>query len=94
MKATPLDPRLLTSTDEARAYGVIFWTKGAVQSGVVVAPDSEEWLLTAAADIDEVLAWARTRAEGRDFEILALSPGAIGYSAIRLFGSDPTEVGY
>ncbi len=89
MKETPLDPRLLTSSVEASEYAVIFWTSGTPQAGgVVVAPESDEWLLSETG-IDEVLRWARTRAAGRDFEVLALRPEPMGYAAVRLLGSEP-----
>jgi len=89
MKVTQLDPRLLASSIDASAYAVIFWISATPRAdGVIVAPESDEWLLTG-TDIDEVLQWARTRADGRDFEVLALRPEPMGYAAVRLLRSDP-----
>lgn len=92
MRATQFDPRLMGSITDASAYGVTFWTKKSPPTdGVEVAPEADEWLVTQ-ADIDTVLAWARSHAQGRHLEVIALCPDPMGYSGVRLLGSDLSEV--
>ncbi|RBY88311.1 hypothetical protein DQ240_05645 [Blastococcus sp. TF02A-26] len=75
-------------------YRVYFWSGPSAEpgsDGVLVVPYCEEWRLTGAADVHEVLAWANgPEARGRVFELFVESShGELGL--LRLAGTSPTR---
>lgn len=80
------DPWQQRWVEPAEAYQVEFWSK----------PHGPMWhcdttRLLDASSVEEVLAWARTRAEGRDITVyVEVNRGAEG-GRLRLLGVDPTK---
>ena len=73
MDARPVDPRFIESEPPA-VYHVYFWSDRRRRS--------DEYELTGASDVHEVLRWADANAGGREIEILAV----IGSRATYLVG--------
>jgi hypothetical protein len=73
MDAKPVDPRSIKSEHPA-IYRVYFWGDGRRWS--------DEYQLTGASDVHEVLRWADTNADGREIEVLVV----IGTQAVYLVG--------
>jgi hypothetical protein len=65
MDVAPIDPVDTTWEERIPAYRVYFWTV----SGDGFAPISEEWRLSGAADVHEVIAWAESERGGRTYEL-------------------------
>ena len=90
MEAHPVDPRDIEREVDHPTYRVVFWEQGP-PAPVGDAPGmfrSDEYDVTGAADVEEVLAWARARVSaGQTFTIHAL----VGRTALRLLGDDPTR---
>lgn len=87
VQAMPIDPRDQQWQSDSPAYRVFFWQSRG--SGELSGWESEEWQLTE-ADVDEVLAWAGSRAAGRTMSIWVVHQDADGIGLIRLAGIDPT----
>ena len=78
-----MDPRDVEREVDDPTYRVVFWEQ---ISGEGFGAD--EYDVTGVADVEEVLAWARTRASaGQTFTIHAL----VDRTALRLLGDDPTR---
>jgi hypothetical protein len=73
MDTGPVDPRVIESEHPA-IYHVYFWGDGRQWS--------DEYQLTAASDVHEVLRWAEANADGREIEVLVV----IGTEATYLVG--------
>lgn len=80
----PVDPRDIVWESDAPTYRVYFWSH----------PDrgSDEWRLTGASSVWEVLAWAEEHAgQARTFQLFLEVSGDPGPGLLRLAGSDPTR---
>lgn len=86
MEVQPVDPRDVEWDIDRPAYRVYFFDT--TDGGFV----SDEYEITAASDVDQVLAWARSEARGRPFVAYVMYQGGESLGAIRLAGADPTEV--
>ena len=90
MEATLIDPRDVSWEVDSPAYRVYFWGR----PSPTWAWQCEEWRLTAAHDVHEVLAWADGRAGDRTFTVQAeVDVSGEGRGMIRLAGTDPTRTG-
>jgi hypothetical protein len=85
MEARPVDPRDTEWEVSCPTYRVYFWRRQP-RGGYA----SEEFELRGAADVRDVLRWAKKRAGGRLVTIYAVRDGADGRGLIRLAGVDPT----
>lgn len=84
MEATPVDPRDVRWEVDSPNYRVYFWTgeKGHV---------AQEFELTGAKDVHEVLAWANENAPvGSTYTLYALVDRNGEPGLVRLAGIDPT----
>ena len=74
-------------------YRVYYWHRPAAAPGFdqeLMMWHCEEWRLTEAVDVHEVLAWANgPHARGRVFELFAEAPHSDGLALLRLAGSNP-----
>jgi hypothetical protein len=85
LDARPVDPRDTRWEVSSPTYCVYFWRR--VGGGY----HSEEFQLSGASDVREVLGWAEERAEGRTFTAYALVENALGEPGlVQLAGVDPT----
>jgi hypothetical protein len=85
LDARLVDPRDIRWEVSSPTYRVYFWRR--------VGGDyhSEEFQLSGASDVREVLAWAERRAKGRTFTAYALVENALGEPGlVQLAGVDPT----
>lgn len=80
MHAEPIDPRDSGWERDEVAYRVYFWR----------GTSSEEWRVTE-ADVTEVLAWARTNAQGRRITMWVEHTDNGDLGMIRLEGWEPTR---
>jgi hypothetical protein len=81
MDTRTVDPRFIDSEHPA-IYHVYFWSDGRLRS--------DEYELTGALDVHEVLQWADAHAVGREIEVLVV----IGAQATYLVGPlDHTQTG-
>ena len=87
MKAQGIDPRDVKWESDNPTYRVYFWSH----------PDnaSDEWRLTEAASMWEVIAWAEQRVGAqRSFQVFVETIDQLrGTGLVRLMGSDPTATG-
>ena len=87
MKATRVDPRDVTREVDYPTYRVYFWTQG--------GSASDEWRVTNAANVHEVLAWADGRVgDGRSYQVFVEATTEMegqGLGLLRLRGADPTS---
>lgn len=58
MEVAHADPRTIADTVEEPAYWVVFWTATGV---------AEEYRVTRASSVHEVLSWAELKSQGRTF---------------------------
>ncbi len=94
MDATPVDPRDVSWEVDSPAFRVYFWQR--VKAPAVVVPElagrsSEEWRLTGARDVHEVLEWAALRVGDRSYTLHVEVDTVEGRGLIRLAGADPTR---
>jgi hypothetical protein len=87
METHPADPRDVVREVTEPKYRVYFWSQ--------LGPDelawkSDEWELTAAADVSEVLEWAKENSNGRSFVMYAVVRAEDGPVLVQLQGTDPT----
>ena len=83
VRATPVDPRDITWEVEHPTYRVYFWSHD--------GSACDEWRVTEAPDVHEVLAWAEQRVgEGRSYQVFVEVAPESGLGLLRLRGSDPT----
>lgn len=96
MQASPIDPRDATWELSTPTYRVYFWTQ---PTGAIVATSSDEWRITDADDVFEVITWAEAKRGDRTYELFVEHTDRIesrteGWieapGLIRLAGSDPT----
>lgn len=74
MNVRPVDPRDIECEEKA-VYRVYFWSAGRTRS--------DEFELTDAADIHEVLRWIEANADGREVEALVVVDGCdVGRGAV------------
>jgi hypothetical protein len=84
MKATRVDPRDVTWEVDHPTYRVYFWT----QDGSAC----DEWRVTDAANIHDVLAWADERVgEQRSYQVFVEASAGSELGLLRLRGTDPTS---
>jgi hypothetical protein len=87
MKAARVDPRDVTREVDYPTYRVYFWTQG--------GSASDEWRVTNAANVHEVLAWADGRVgDGRSYQVFVEATTEMegqGLGLLRLCGADPTS---
>lgn len=81
MRAALVDPRYTTELDDHPSYRVDFWTGDSA---------NDEWRLTGASDVAEVLEWAAERAGGRSVVVYAECILIDGVRLVRLSGQEPT----
>ena len=78
MEAHPVDPRDIEIEFYDPTYRVVFWSEGR----------ADEYDVTNAPDVNEVLAWAQERASSdQQIVVYALADR----TAVRVFGSDPSR---
>lgn len=82
VKAVLTDPRVIGTETDHPAYWVIFWAR---------ASGSEEWRITDALSVHEVLVWAEMKAGDRTFQVFAEARGGPETHVLRLTGTDPTR---
>lgn len=81
MDARSVDPRDHTAQDDEPTYRVYFWDD---RDGRL---SNDEWEIRN-ADVDQVLAWAEAKADGRSPSVWAVTRAAGGVMLIRLRGVD------
>lgn len=97
MDVTRADPRGTEWEQPHPVYRVYFWDRAPVPPGV--DPEragwrSDEWRVTGAEDVHEVLAWATGRVgHDRQFELFVEGDGLPRHGLVRLAGNDPTSSG-
>lgn len=94
MKCEGLDPRIVTYEDESPRYWVIFWSYGGRdENGRYYGLESDEWRLSGARDIYEVIEWANSDKKKRQYQIFSEytvpETDALGISL--LYGEDPSK---
>lgn len=92
VEAAPVDPRDVGSEEGRPAYRVYFWDGDPTASGSAYAWRSDEWRVTGADDVGEVLAWASADQSSRRFELLVEVGRTPGVRVVRLSGLNPTEL--
>jgi hypothetical protein len=95
MRAEPVDPRDCSWEVDHPAYRVYFWHRPAAPPGIrpeQMGYHCDEWRLTEAADVREVLAWAESRRrEEQTYVLYTETRDQQGLGLLRLAGVDPTE---
>lgn len=90
MKAQAIDPRYESSREENPDYRVEFWDLEVLEDGSTIdVGGSDEWILTSAEDVHEVLNWAEENANGRHFVLYARFRDGKSIGLIRLAGQEP-----
>lgn len=104
MDIAEIDPRTATWEVESPVYRVYFWERGVGGSGVPldrVAFSSNEFEISGAKDVSEVIAWADATAgsvdnarhgEVRTYSLYAVAERHGSQGLIRLAGSDPNSL--
>lgn len=89
MKVRGVDPRDSRWEDNDPTYRVYFWTRHEAPDSdpASAAWASDEYEITGATDVREVLEWAD--ADGRDYVAYARNDDEEGPGLIRLVGQDP-----
>jgi hypothetical protein len=88
MKSTRVDPRYASEEMENPFYRVDFWGAVNLRDRDKNSLVSDEYLITEATGIDEVIRWAEHEAQGREIVIYAVYPRfEPGHSLIRLLGT-------
>jgi hypothetical protein len=92
MEVRSLDPRDVEREVSEPRYRVYFWSQRNTDQRDTDKPGwtSQEWELTAAADVGEALEWAKENASGRSFVMYVVVPADDGQVLVRLQGIDPT----
>jgi hypothetical protein len=93
MDARSVDPRDSLWTAEPSGYRVDFWRPlGPIPDdrGLGALYEADEWLITGAGDVTEVIDWANAKAGGRTYTLYAVHDGGGERGLIHLFGVDPT----
>jgi hypothetical protein len=76
-----VDPRDETWEVDLPLYRVYFWDAEA---------RSDEYELSGAEDVAEIIRWAESDSDGRSFTVYACVPGD-GVGLVRVAGTDPTR---
>ena len=86
VKTAPVDPRDTRWEVDSPIYRVYYWHRPAAAPGFdqeLMMWHCEEWRLTEAADVHEVLTWANgPHARGRLFELFAEAPHSDGLALL------------
>jgi hypothetical protein len=83
MEVAHADPQASAATVEEPAYWVVFWTATGA---------AEEYRVTRAASVHEVLSWAELKSQGRTFGLyVEAGKTAENRHLVRLSGRDPNE---
>lgn len=83
MDAQQVDPRDIAWEVDHPIYRVTYWRED--------GSASDEWRLTDAANIQEVLAWADERlVEGWTYQVFVETEAARGLGSLRLVGRNPS----
>jgi len=93
MDARSVDPRDSLWTAEPSEYRIDFWRpRGPIPDdrGLGAAYEADEWLVTGAGDVTEVIDWANAKAAGRTYTLYAVHDRGDERGLIHLFGVDPT----
>ena len=98
MIAEGVDPRDIIWEADDPVYRVYFWHQPPAPEGIPqeqVMFHCDEWRLSGAGDVHEVLAWAEQHKGARSYTLYAEHDedrgGAFARGLIRLAGTDPTE---
>ena len=89
-----VDPRRAGWEVTPTAYHVYFW--GSAGDGVMLAggtqmASSDEYEVSGARDVTDVLEWARQNARGRTFTIYAAVENVLtDHGIVQVYGTDPT----
>ena len=84
MKASQVDPRDVTWEVDRPTYRVYFWTHD--------GSACDEWRLTDATNVHDILAWADERVgEQRSYQVFVEVSAESGLGLLRLSGADPTS---
>jgi hypothetical protein len=93
--ASSVDPRDTLWEVDRPTFRVYFWHQQAAPADIpqhVMAYVSDEYRLTEASDVFEVIAWARATArDEQTFTLYVEQDSDVGPGLIRLAGVDPTE---
>ena len=92
MKAEASDPRQTGFEVGEPAYHVHFWSQPTAPAAArqeEVMWHCEEWRLSEAGDVEEVLAWAEANAGGRHVVVWAEVRCGDELGLVRLLGRDP-----
>jgi len=83
MEVAHADRRVIATTVEEPAYWVVFWNATGA---------TEEYRVTRASSVHEVLSWAELKSQGRTFGLYVEAGGtAEDRHLTRLSGRDPNE---
>jgi hypothetical protein len=83
MDAQPIDPRDITWEVDYPTYRVTFWRRD--------GSASDEWRLTDAINVHEVLAWADARVEaGWTYQVFIETAATRGLGTLRVVGPNPS----
>lgn len=98
MKIEGIDPRSASYESATPAYWVIFWSQpprpSDVPEDVLIGFHSDEFRISGALDVFEVVRWAESDAECRGYTLyceVVENDGAV--TIARLAGTDPTRGG-
>jgi hypothetical protein len=95
MDVRPVDPRDTRWEVDSPVYRVYFWTRPPAPPGIPpdrVMYQSNEFELTDAEDVSEVLSWAEANGEaGATFTVYAVVQAAGEKGLVRVAGRDPTS---
>lgn len=88
-----MDPRDASWEISSPTYRVYFWRAAEAPSGTPGHGgwSSDEWRLTGARDLHEVLEWADLRSAGRSYTLHVEVDVAEGRGLVNLAGVDPTR---
>jgi hypothetical protein len=85
MEVAHVDPLATAATVEEPAYRVVFWTQSATGA-------AEEYRVTRAGSVHEVLSWAELKSQGRTFGLYVEAGRTIeDRHLVRLAGGDPNK---
>jgi hypothetical protein len=91
-----VDPRDTRWEQSSPIYRVYFWHRPPAESGTDqerMMWHCQEWRLTEAADVHEVLAWANgPDGRGRMFELFVEASDSHGLGLLRLAGTSPVPL--
>lgn len=91
LHAEIVDPRYITAEEDDPAYRVDFWSSSvpgspARESGWLV---TEEWRVTGAGSVQDVLTWAEANSDGRQYVLAVEFRNGPDVALVRLAGHLP-----